>query len=156
MNIGQWQIGCVSSGLMRLHFTLVALEEMYGLPATLKKSTMNNATISETFTCHGWGAIVADRTGPLVVWDNSWGKICSQSYITHITVRPLKGRMPHPRAKQMNNNGRPLAAITHATFADAGQAIDALVSFLALLARTTLSGSITTTTDNNLTQVVIL
>ena len=35
-----------------------------------------------------WGAIVADRTGPLVVWDNSWGKICSQSYLTHIT-RPV-------------------------------------------------------------------
>ena len=37
-----------------------------------------------------WGAIVADRMGPLVVWDSSWGKITSKAYVEHIT-KPVIG-----------------------------------------------------------------
>lgn len=32
-----------------------------------------------------WGSIVADRMGPLVVWDPTWGKITSNAYVEHIT-----------------------------------------------------------------------
>ena len=32
-----------------------------------------------------WGAICADRIGPLVIWDKSWGNITSKAYVEHIT-----------------------------------------------------------------------
>ena len=35
-----------------------------------------------------WGAIIADRLGPLVIWDKSWGNITSKAYVEHIT-RPV-------------------------------------------------------------------
>ena len=37
-----------------------------------------------------WGSIVADRIGPLVVWEKSWGKITSKAYVQHIT-EPIIG-----------------------------------------------------------------
>ena len=32
-----------------------------------------------------WGAICADRIGPLVIWDKEWGNITSKAYVEHIT-----------------------------------------------------------------------
>lgn len=32
-----------------------------------------------------WGGICADRVGPLVIWNKSWGKITAKSYVKHIS-----------------------------------------------------------------------
>ena len=32
-----------------------------------------------------WGAICADRIGPLVVWNKTWGNVTSKAYVEHVT-----------------------------------------------------------------------